>query len=222
MPVGCGFLGIGRELGGDELKRLEEEVLNAILGKYGPVRDEDREDLLKEFSRLARVAAIVIAVYGSEEWFVKYGGFFVAFPDVDPVWWVDVDWAARRPGPGYVCLNRWIYGARVSPKRIDGIERLISGGLDSERLDWREFSSSHQEAAELVQTALLTAWRATLKFGVPVLLVPDEEELALNCRAVLPLRDFRDEDVMRALEAMEWSMGELMEAGFPLARGGEG
>ncbi len=201
---------------GDELKGLEKEVLHAILSEYGPVRDEDRKSLLEEFGRLARASAIVIAVYGSEEWFVKYGGALVAFPDVDPIWTVGLDGATSpRSGPSYIALSRGLYaeGEEYVPFNVSGLENVSPADLDA--ASWEEFSSRYPEAARHLETALRLAWAATHRFNVPVI-VAKWRRPPLSYRVVLPMCDLDVEDVLIAIDAMEWMLEQLRRTDFPL------
>ncbi len=199
------------------LEKLEKDVLEAILAEYGPIKDEEREDVLREFGRLARVAAIVIAVYGSEEWFVKYGGALVAFPDVDPIWTVGLDGATSPiPGPSYIALSRDLYteSEEYVPFTVPGLEDASPADLDA--ASWEEYSSRYPEAARHLETALRLAWAATHRFNVPVLVAKWRQRPPLSYRVVLPLCYLDIEDVLIAIDAMEWMLSQLREVGFPL------
>ncbi|RLG41554.1 MAG: hypothetical protein DRO01_02480 [Thermoproteota archaeon] len=196
--------------------QVEGAVLSALLSDRFPLGGVDGKDLIEELERLAKAAAVVIARYGSKEWFIRQGRYVVTLPDVDPVWWVNVDWATGDvPGPAYVCLNRPIYEPSLSPRRLEGLERLISGGPTA---SLGRAMVGGGEGVEHLQGILLACWEATLRSGVPTLLLVDEEGPSLTARAVLPLHGFREEDVTRAAEAMELTLERLNEMNFPLAR----
>ncbi len=200
----------------DSLPEIEKEVLSALMSDRFPLRGVDREDLIEELKQLAKAAAAVIARYRSKDWFIRRGRYIVTLPDVDPVWWVNVDWATgEEPGPAYVCLNRPIYEPSLSPRRLEGLERLISGDPTA---SLRGATSGGGEGVEYLQGILLACWEATVRSGVPTLLLVDGEELSLTVRAILPLHGFREKDVARAAEAMELTLKRLKEMGFPLAR----
>ncbi len=198
------------------IERLEKEVLDAILSEYGSAKERMSDRLRTEFRRLARASAIVIAVYGSEEWFVKYGGALVALPDVDPVWTVRIDGAVLpRPGPTYVVLSRGLYaeGREYVPFDVPGLEQVSPAELDA--ASWEKYASEHPEAVRHLETALKLAWAATHRFNLPVLVVRGWRP-PLAYRVLLPIDDFRDEDVLKSLEAMEWMLEQLRRTDFPL------
>lgn len=210
----------GQNLDPGVVAEIEDEVLSAMLREHGPIRENEDEagEVVEELRGLARVAAIVIAAYGSEEWFVKYGGALVAFPDVDPVWTVRIDGAVLpSSGPTYVVLSRGLYaeGREYVPFDVPGLEQVSPAELDED--SWGEFSSRYPEAARHLETALRLAWAATHRFNLPVLVVRGWRP-PLAYRVLLPIEDFRDEDVLKSLEAMEWMLEQLRRTGFPLMK----
>ncbi len=165
---------------------------------------------------MAKIASIVIVTLDAKDWYPKWGGVLVGFMGIEQIWWLSYGSAAGRWGPKFYCLWRPLYDFEENEVKVPGMENLTPELLNSPT-GWRDFEERYPEAATHISTALRIFASATNRFEVPVLLKfgVRMKETSLTYEALLP-DHFRDEDVVRAVEAMVWVYNALVRAGFPL------
>jgi len=175
------------------------------------------QDLREMLEGMAKITSIVIVALGVKDWYPKWGGSLVGFRWVDQIWWLSYGPVAGGwEGPPFYSLGRPFYDFEDNEVKVPGMEKVSAELLESPS-EWEKFEEAHPEAARHLSTVLRILAAATNRFEVPVVLMLGgiRKKTVLSYAALLP-DDFRDEDVVRAIEAMVWVYDRLREAGFPL------
>ncbi len=174
-------------------------------------------DNVSYFSDLARVTATTVVSLGAAGWSVEERGLLdlVRIWGADPVWYVWSGPVATRYGPFFFSLWRPLYDFEENDSKIPGMEKVIPDLLGDPSA-WEEFELEYPEAARYLSGALRVFSAATRRFETLVTLKFGDldVEASLNYVAILP-GGFDEEDILGAIDAMEWVYARLLEMGVP-------